>query len=158
MNSNMFDRHWALATFGRVLAFVLANSIFYSLLLWEASAPEAEDEGVNIFAGIVFLPLQVVSALFWGGFDGRRNPHLSALVVRWGLVAVVVTVVVLVYLSGTLDDPLEAAELASAFGTTGIANLVTLFLPALLGVFEGLKSQAKQEHDNPPHGHAGKFV
>jgi hypothetical protein len=158
MNAHAFDRRWALATFGRVLAFVLASSIFYSLLRWEASAPGAEDEGVNILAGLVFFALQIVSAFFWGGFDGRRSPYLSALVVRWGSVAVIVTAFVVVYISGTLNDPLDAAELASGFGNTGIANVVTLFLPALFGVLKGLKSQAKQAHNLPPQGQAGQFV
>jgi hypothetical protein len=128
-------------TLGRTLAFVVANMVLSTLLFWDA-ARDGRGGGVNIGAGFAILLVTVVAAAVWGGMDGRRCRDATQLVVRWGIVAVVASLVTPTYQALVLEQ-LSVQDLLSAeWGITPLAASF-IFVPAVVSGVNALRARPK---------------
>ena len=128
-------------TLGRTLAFVVVNMLSSTLLSWDA-ALDGRGGGGNIGAAFATLLVTVVAAAVWGGVDGRRCRDATQLAVRWGIVAVVASLVTPAFQALVLERPSVQGFLAAEWGITPLAASF-IFVPAVVSGVNALRARPK---------------
>lgn len=133
-----FGRSWRRATFGRALAYVLAQGVVWLLTRLEIVLT-GDARGANLGAAVVFFAVQSLGAFAWALADGRRGVRAIPLLVRWVIVAFASAVSDLVLFALTPgavsegSDP-DPVQLFGAYVTQAFPrNLGLILVPAVLG-------------------------